>query len=180
METNFLFVPVPRVTGTLLEWGHGYLMIIPRLGNSACPSSGARGAGLSARPPKARRSATPSTLRQATPPLCLPPYHSTHRFGRGAYFFGGAFLANALPHLGNGISGHAFQSPFASPPGEGLSSSTVNVLWGLLNLAIGYLLVCRVGKFDLRNTKHVVVLGAGIVFISLVAARGFGRFHGGL
>jgi len=36
-----------------------------------------------------------------------------------AYFFGGAFLANALPHLGNGISGHAFQSPFASPPGVG-------------------------------------------------------------
>jgi hypothetical protein len=68
-----------------------------------------------------------------------------------AYFFGGAFLANTLPHLGNGISGHPFQSPFASPPGEGLSSSTVNVLWGLLNLAIGYLLVCRVGKFELRN-----------------------------
>ena len=44
-----------------------------------------------------------------------------------AYFFGGAFLANALPHLGNGISGHAFQSPFASPPGVGLSSATVNV-----------------------------------------------------
>ncbi len=33
-----------------------------------------------------------------------------------AYFFGGAFLANAVPHLGNGISGRAFQSPFASPP----------------------------------------------------------------
>jgi hypothetical protein len=62
-----------------------------------------------------------------------------------AYFFGGAFLANTLPHLGNGISGHPFQSPFASPPGEGLSSSTVNVLWGLFNLAVGYLLVCRVG-----------------------------------
>ena len=31
-----------------------------------------------------------------------------------AYFFGGAFLASALPHLGNGISGHPFQSPFAS------------------------------------------------------------------
>jgi hypothetical protein len=61
-----------------------------------------------------------------------------------AYFFGGAFLANALPHLGSGISGHAFQSPFASPPGVGLSSSTVNVVWGLFNLAIGYLIVCRV------------------------------------
>jgi hypothetical protein len=97
-----------------------------------------------------------------------------------AYFFGGAFLANTLPHLGNGISGHPFQSPFASPPGEGLSSSTVNVLWGLFNLAVGYLLVCRVGKFDLRKTRHVLVLGAGVVFISVMCARGFGRFHGGL
>jgi len=97
-----------------------------------------------------------------------------------AYFFGGAFLANTLPHLGNGISGHPFQSPFASPSGVGLSSSTVNVVWGLFNLIVSYLLVCRVGKFELRNTKHVVLLGAGIVIISILAARGFGRFHGGL
>ena len=76
-----------------------------------------------------------------------------------AYFFGGAFLANTLPHLGNGISGHAFQSPFASPPGVGLSSSVVNVLWGLFNLAVGYLLTCRVGRFDLRKTQHMLVLG---------------------
>jgi hypothetical protein len=97
-----------------------------------------------------------------------------------AYFFGGAFLANTLPHLGNGISGHPFQSPFASPPGEGLSSPTVNVLWGLFNLAVGYLLVCRVGKFDLRRTRHVLVLWAGVVFVSVMLARAFGRFHGGL
>ena len=97
-----------------------------------------------------------------------------------AYFFGGAFLANTLPHLGNGISGRPFQSPFASPPGEGLSSSTVNVLWGLLNLAIGYLLVCRVGRFDLRKNAHVAVFGAGVVLMALMLARTFGRFHGGL
>jgi len=97
-----------------------------------------------------------------------------------AYFFGGAFLANALPHLGNGISGHAFQSPFATPPGVGLSSSLVNVVWGLFNLAIGYLLVCRVGSFDLRNTRQVLALGAGILIMSVMAARAFGRFHGGL
>jgi hypothetical protein len=97
-----------------------------------------------------------------------------------AYFFGGAFLANTLPHLGNGISGHAFQSPFATPPGEGLSSSTVNVLWGLLNLAIAYLLLCRVGRFEVRNTRHVLVAGAGAVLMSLMLARAFGRFHGGL
>ena len=32
-----------------------------------------------------------------------------------AYFFGGAFLANTIPHLVSGISGSPFQSPFASP-----------------------------------------------------------------
>jgi hypothetical protein len=97
-----------------------------------------------------------------------------------AYFFGGVFLANALPHLGNGISGRAFQSPFASPPGVGLSSSTVNVSWGLFNLAVSYLLVCRVGSFNLRNTWHMLVLGAGILLMSLNLARYFGGFHGGL
>ena len=57
-----------------------------------------------------------------------------------SYFFGGAFLANSLPHLINGVSGRAFQSPFAKPPGKGLSSSTVNVLWGFFNLAVAYVL----------------------------------------
>jgi hypothetical protein len=97
-----------------------------------------------------------------------------------AYFFGGAFLANSLPHLINGVSGRSFQSPFASPPGVGLSSSTVNVLWGFLNLAAAYLLVCRVGCFDLRNTWHVLVFGAAILLMSLMHARVFGRLHGGL
>ena len=97
-----------------------------------------------------------------------------------AYFFGGVFLANALPHLGNGISGHAFQSPFASPPGEGLSSATVNVCWGFFNLTIGYLLVCRVGDFSLRKTSHVLVLALGVLLMSLNLARIFGRFHGGM
>ena len=97
-----------------------------------------------------------------------------------AYFFGGAFLANSLPHICNGISGHAFQSPFASPSGVGLSSATVNVLWGLLNLAVAYVLVCRVGSFNLRNTRHALVLGAGILLMSLMLAHVFGRFYGGL
>ena len=97
-----------------------------------------------------------------------------------SYFFGGTFLANAIPHFGMGISGHAFQSPFATPPGVGLSSSTVNVLWGLFNLLIGYLLVCRVGKFELRKNSHIITLGAGIILCSLMSAYTFGRFHGGL
>jgi hypothetical protein len=97
-----------------------------------------------------------------------------------AYFFGGAFLCNAIPHFVNGVSGNPFQSPFASPPGEGSSSSMVNVLWGFFNLAIGYLLVCRVGKFDLRKTRHVLIFGAGILIIAILHAHAFARFHGGM
>jgi hypothetical protein len=97
-----------------------------------------------------------------------------------AYLFGGAFIANFVPHFVNGVSGNAFQSPFASPPGQGLSSSTVNVLWGLLNLLIGYLLIARVGKFEPRRTLHILVFGVGFVLMSVMLSRAFGRFHGGL
>lgn len=96
-----------------------------------------------------------------------------------SYVFGGAFLANAVPHTVSGMMGRPFQSPFANPPGEGLSSSTVNVLWGFFNLAIGYLLVCRVGEFRLNETTDIVALGVGAFLIALFSARHFGRFHGG-
>ena len=96
-----------------------------------------------------------------------------------AYFFGGFFLGNAIPHFVSGVMGHPFQSPFAKPPGQGLSSSTVNVLWGVFNFAVSYILICRVGEFDLRATTHVAVLGLGFLLQGLVSARLFGRFHGG-
>jgi hypothetical protein len=96
-----------------------------------------------------------------------------------SYFFGGVFLANAVPHTVSGMMGRPFQSPFAKPPGEGLSSSTVNVLWGFFNLAIGYVLVCRVGNFDLLDIRQVAALGLGALLISLFTARHFGRFNGG-
>lgn len=96
-----------------------------------------------------------------------------------SYFFGGAFLANAVPHFVNGMMGRPFQSPFAKPPGQGLSSSTVNVLWGFANFVIAYLLIARVGNFDLRATDNVIASAAGIGLMSVTAARSFGRFHGG-
>jgi hypothetical protein len=96
-----------------------------------------------------------------------------------SYFFGGAFLANAIPHFVSGMMGRPFQSPFAKPPGEGFSSSTINVLWGCFNIVIGYLLVCRVGDFELRSTGDVVAFGAGALLIALFCARHFGRFNGG-
>lgn len=96
-----------------------------------------------------------------------------------SYFFGGAFLSNAIPHIVNGLMGYPFQSPFARPPGQGLSSSTVNVVWGFFNLAVAYILICRVGDFSLRSTAHAVTLGLGFLLAGLQLARHFGRFHGG-
>jgi hypothetical protein len=96
-----------------------------------------------------------------------------------AYFFGGVFLANAVPHFVSGVIGKPFQSPFAKPPGEGLSSSTVNVFWGFANFVFAYLLLVRVGNFDLHATDQIVALGAGVLLIGVMCARLFGRFHGG-
>lgn len=96
-----------------------------------------------------------------------------------SYFLGGAFLTNAIPHFVSGTMGRPFQSPFAKPPGEGLSSSTVNVLWGAFNMAAGYALIVRVGQFDLRSTADVLALGTGSVLMALMSARLFGRFNGG-
>ena len=96
-----------------------------------------------------------------------------------SYFFGGVFLSNAIPHFASGSMGRPFQSPFATPRGEGLSSSTVNVLWGFFNLVVAYVLICRVGDFEVRSTVDVAALGLGVLLIGLFAARHFGRFHGG-
>jgi len=96
-----------------------------------------------------------------------------------AYLFGGAFLSNAVPHFVSGVMGQPFQSPFAKPPGQGLSSSTVNVLWGFANFVIAYLLLARVGHFDLQAPDQVIAAGVGILLMGVMAARSFGRFNGG-
>jgi len=75
--------------------------------------------------------------------------------------------------------GRPFQSPFAKPPGEGLSSSRVNVLWESFNLAFAYGLIFRVGTFDVRNLTHAGAAAAGGLLIPIYIASHFGRFNGG-
>jgi hypothetical protein len=96
-----------------------------------------------------------------------------------SYFFAGVFAANAIPHFVSGVMGRPFQSPFAKPPGEGLSSSTVNVLWGSFNALLAYLLLTHVGAFHPRTTVHILAFALGALLISLFAARHFGQFHRG-
>jgi hypothetical protein len=42
-----------------------------------------------------------------------------------SYFFGGAFIANAVPHAVAGVMGRPFQSPFAKPRTRPRSASAV-------------------------------------------------------
>src|SRR5579863_8172706 len=93
-----------------------------------------------------------------------------HWFIYVAYFFSGAFLVNAVPHFVSGVSGRSFPSPFASPPGKGLSSPMVNVFWGALNAVVRYFLVSHVGEFHIRNLCDVLVLGAGGLLMAVMLA----------
>ena len=56
----------------------------------------------------------------------------------------------------------------------------MNVLWGFFNLAAAYVLVIRVGSFSLYDIPQVVALSAGFLLLSVMHARHFGQFHGGL
>lgn len=96
-----------------------------------------------------------------------------------AYFFSGAFLVNAVPHFVSGVIGRPFPSPFASPPGKGLSSPTINVIWGTVNLIVGYVLVCRVGEFHIRNLPDMIAFGVGGFLMAVMLSRTFGRLHRG-
>jgi hypothetical protein len=89
-----------------------------------------------------------------------------------ACFFAGAFLSNVVPHFVHGISGDRFPTPFAKPPGRGLSSPTANVVWAGLNLVVGYVLL-RAGRVSSDNYATLIVLLAGIIFISTVLSFRF-------
>jgi uncharacterized membrane protein len=93
-----------------------------------------------------------------------------------ACFFAGMFFANVVPHFVHGISGDRFPTPFAHPPGKGLSSPTVNVVWALFNLAVGYLLF-RVGRVSSGDNLALAIFFAGIVAISTMLSVRFATKH---
>jgi hypothetical protein len=93
-----------------------------------------------------------------------------------ACFFAGVFLANAVPHYVYGVCGDRFPTPFSKPPGKGLSSAMVNVVWGLLNFAVGALLF-HVGGAANGGYVGPVVFFAGVAAISLMLAKNFESKH---
>jgi hypothetical protein len=93
-----------------------------------------------------------------------------------ACFFAGAILTNVVPHFVHGISGDRFPTPFAHPPGRGLSSPTVNILWALANLLVGFILF-RIGKVASGDVATLIVFFAGIVAISVPTSVRFAKKH---
>lgn len=92
---------------------------------------------------------------------------------------GRLFAANAIPHFVAGITGQTFQTPFAKPMGEGLSSSTVNFVWGIFKAVIGYLLIYHVGEFALRNTGDIIASGIGFLSLQYSPPDTLADFTGG-
>lgn len=81
----------------------------------------------------------------------------------------GALLANAVPHTVKGMTGERFPTPFATPPGVGLSPPLHNVAWGLLNLAAGGALARLV---ESPTTRAAAATGG--VAMAFVLAHYFG------
>ena len=93
-----------------------------------------------------------------------------------AAFFSGAFLANTVPHFVKGVCGDPFPTPFAKPPGKGLSSPPVNVAWALFNLVAGYLLL-KTGQVSSEHRTPLLLSFAGFAALSLLGSVEFQKKH---
>jgi len=94
-----------------------------------------------------------------------------------AYFLAGLFFANFVPHFVSGVLGRTFPTPFASPPFRGPSPPPVNVLYGMFNLAVAYLLLSRVGDFEPKSALCAGTFGLGLTAWSLLITRSLARLR---
>jgi hypothetical protein len=90
-------------------------------------------------------------------------------------FISGLFLANGIPHFVQGISGHWFQTPFATPRGVGESSPVVNVVWGFLNIAVGFALLWSFAPKGSDVVAEWAIVGLGVLLMAIMLATHFGR-----
>ena len=93
-----------------------------------------------------------------------------------ACFFAGMFLANAVPHFVQGVSGNKFPSPFSKPPGKGPSSAPVNTVWALFNMLAGYFLF-RAGEITTGSPIALILFFAGIAAMGIMLSVNFQHKH---
>ena len=78
-------------------------------------------------------------------------------------FFVGVFLVNVLPHYIHGITGELFPTSFANPPGKGLSSPSLNVVWAVINFLIGFSILYFAKLTQRKNWIWIAVFAGGVV-----------------
>lgn len=83
---------------------------------------------------------------------------------------GAAFFVNAVPHGVSGVQGKPFPSPFADPPGVGMSPPLVNVAWSAVNAIAGSLLLHR----GIRTRGEGLAAAAGAVSMAAIISYHFG------
>jgi len=90
-------------------------------------------------------------------------------YGYLGYFLVGAFLVNSIPHLVQGITGQEFQTPFGA-----LSLPIVNVVWGFINLAVGYSIATILGGLSFAFDRRVGMTALGFLATAIMLAYAFG------
>ncbi len=90
-------------------------------------------------------------------------------------FVSGLFLANGVPHFVQGISGHWFQTPFATPRGVGESSPVVNVVWGFANFVVGFAILWSFEPKGADVVLQWIAVGLGVLAAALGLAYRFGQ-----
>jgi len=101
------------------------------------------------------------------------------------YFISGALVANSVPHIVNGTSGRKFpeKSPFKktshgeSPFERVFFSPIVNVLWGVCNISIGFVVANSVGTFRVGLTADVFIFMSGFTATAVFLAWNIGKVH---
>ena len=89
-------------------------------------------------------------------------------------FWAGFFLVNTIPHYVSGLQGRKFTTAFASPPGKGLSSPIMNIVWALINLFAGLGLFFA-AKITTNNWLSIIVFFIGVTLTSFYLSNRFGK-----
>lgn len=89
--------------------------------------------------------------------------------GFRAAFFSGVLFVNALAHFTHGISGEDFPAPFSYLLATPLLRHLSNVLWGFLNIWLGYGLLVS-GRVFCEERSRTITFFAGILAMGLFLA----------
>ncbi|MBI4619413.1 MAG: hypothetical protein HY739_04515 [Desulfobacterales bacterium] len=77
------------------------------------------------------------------------------------FFFAAIFYFNGIPHFIQGICGKTHMTPFARK-----SRPLTNVIWGLINFAVGEVIM-HLSKTDTWEPSQIVAFWLGAIVISV-------------